>query len=141
MRIRRSVLSVTALLILAGVQTVSAEDFTITVPVRVSSLLAAAPEINVACAVGAGDTSTANRIGEGMKTVAVDGSGNYSGNVEVKFNASAGRDPFAATHYACYLRLMIGGSTVSPSATASNAAAQPKAGTTLTAISSGTLPQ
>lgn len=88
-----------------------AEDFNFTIPVKVLSL--ASPDIggHVRCGVGIGPVpgvggwgGLSSAVGEGGTNFDVDSaSGNYTSTVSVKFNASVGRNPATATHWACWL--------------------------------------
>jgi hypothetical protein len=131
-----------AMVILGSFQTAWGEDFTFTVPVRVSNLVPEVNKVIVSCSVGTADGYTAAQyIGAVAVLITPDASGSYSGNLELKFNADTGKDRAAATHYRCVLRLDVGGTNMAPAADASSTAARPKPGTTFTSIVSGTLPQ
>jgi hypothetical protein len=74
-----------------------AEDFNITVPVSFSRL---APEIEV-LEISCTTMSRDQVIGHGRAAPIRLSGGGYSGNVVVRFNATTGMDPRAATHYRC----------------------------------------
>ena len=94
-----------------------AEDFTLTVPVRLTSLHPSVTGGVVACVVGPESVATLarpfthpdERVGFGAARFTVDrASRGFVGTVVVGFDADAERDPGAATHYKCWLQLTRG---------------------------------
>ena len=105
------------LLALGATGTAWAEDFTLTVPVRLTNLHPSVTGGVVACVVVPEGVATAtrpfphpdDRIGFGAARFAVDGaSRGFAGSVVVAFDADPERDPEAATHYKCWLQLARG---------------------------------
>jgi hypothetical protein len=139
MKTFRRALAMSVLAILAGYEAAAAEDFTFTVPLRFTNLRAEVKLIVVSCFVGpfAGFSPYA-RLGSATSVATPDASGNYIGNVQVKFNVIPGKDPAAATHYLCTSSL-DGQGNITLAAT--DPLAQPKPGTTVSNSVSGPLPQ
>lgn len=81
----------------AGAHSALAEDFNITVPVSFRNL---APEIGL-LQVSCTTMSSNAVIGHGTSETVRISSGGYSGTLVIRFNATAGMDPRAATHYRC----------------------------------------
>jgi hypothetical protein len=139
MKTFRRAVAISVLAILAGYETAAAEDFTFTAPLRFTGLRAEVKMIVVSCFVGPfAGFSPGARLGSATSSATPDVSGSYIGNVQVKFNAIAGKDPAAATHYLCVSSL-AGPGNITLAAT--DPLAQPKAGTTITNSVSGPLPQ
>jgi hypothetical protein len=142
-RIRRIFL-ICAALTLGVFDIARAEDFTFTIPIRITNLSAEVGQISMTCQVFNGASSslnTSNMWGGGATYQAVDASGGYTGNIIVKFNAS--KSPASsATHYLCRLGVHQGTNMdpTAPSSGASQQWAQPKPGTTFTDSVAGTLP-
>jgi len=91
MKTFRRVVAISVLAILAGYETAAAADFTFTVPLRFTALRAEVTMIAVSCMVGAGANFSPNdRVGSATSVATPDATGNYIGNVQVKFNATAG---------------------------------------------------
>lgn len=81
--------------------TVSAGQFTITVPVRVSSLPPNVDGMLLACLLYTNEPRLGGRnIGVGRQRVNIAG-GAYSGNATISFDVTPGQDPATATHYGC----------------------------------------
>ena len=120
---------------LAAIGAAQAEDFTLTVPVRLNSLLPSTIGVTINC--GVGTASDPKNVGQSSTTISIDpNSGNVSQNVVFRFNASSDRDPSTATHYQCkfvnFLRVNGGGGPYIGGT---------KAGTPFTPVVSGSLPQ
>lgn len=81
--------------------TAHAGQFTITVPVRVSSLPPNVDGMLLTCMLYTNEPRLGGRnIGVGRQRVNIAG-GAYSGNATVSFDVAAGQDPATATHYQC----------------------------------------
>jgi len=106
MKIRNSFVGVIALL-MTGMTPVYAEDFTITVPVRLYNMVQGVGKAKVTCEVV---DSQGQRIGSAYKW-STHGVNQYPAGLEedivLKFNANPGKDPRAATDYNCDLKIQL----------------------------------
>lgn len=97
-----------AFLTLLGAAPAYAEDFTITVPIRVSNLPPSIEAALIYCAVSSTNRATRD-IGLGHASPRVEiRSGAFSGSATVRFNAAPGQDPGRATHYECGVSSFVG---------------------------------
>lgn len=111
-------LALAAAAYLVGARIASAQDFNITVPVRLNSFprevaqgeiwcwagLADMPNLDIG---GLGPDRSGKTLGRGRTAFPIDGnSGSFIGNVTVQFSADPGKNPGDATRYLCVLRLM-----------------------------------
>ncbi len=131
----------------------AADDFNLTVPVRLSSLVPGVTGGIVACVVGPVSIATvqravthgAERVGFGVEPFTVDGSRGFSGTVTVSFDADAGKDPAAATHYKCWLQLTANpdapGAVGVPGGDATDPLLLPRPGTPFSQVITGELPR
>jgi hypothetical protein len=132
----------------------AAEDFVLTVPVRVSQLLPGIRSGVVACVVGppaiAGtarpNSHPVDRIGFGVATFPIDQrTRGFTGPVTVVVDAEPGRDAGAATHYKCWLQLGAGEEgtveTALPGPDAAEPHLVPRPNTAATLVVTGELPR
>lgn len=96
-----------AFLALLGAVPSYAEDFTITVPIRVSNLPPSIEAALVACSVSSTNRETRD-IGIGHAPRVEIRGGAFNGSAAVRFNAAPGQDPGRATHYACAITSFVG---------------------------------
>lgn len=129
---------------LAAIGAARAEDFTLTVPVRLNSLHPLITGAAINCGVGTASDHV-NDVGLGSAQISIDpNSGNFSQNVVIRFNATTGRDPSTATAYRCVIFLSgsgFGGFTSNPGCSSCPITNRAKAGTPFTPSVSGSLPQ
>ncbi|HMA53059.1 MAG TPA: hypothetical protein VKT17_01275 [Acidobacteriota bacterium] len=102
---------------LAGVGLANADDFNITVPIRLNSWPREVAHGDVWCWVGPADMplihiggfgpeASGKVIGKGKTVFPINGdTGAFSDNIVVRFNADQGKNPGDATKYWCVLRL------------------------------------
>ncbi len=122
-----------------------AEDFNFTVPVQANNLLPEVYRIGAQCGArseGMSPSVSGGDIGRSeFVTVSVPDTGNVSANINVKFNALAGKDPNDAVKYICYLRLVAnlesGGTSSTIVPNENYLFAQPKPGTVFVGQVSG----
>jgi hypothetical protein len=151
---RRTLAALAGLLALAGAQSARAEDFSISVPVRVTNLLPTVTMGVVACVAGPQSVAAAarpnphaaDRIGSGAETFRVDReSRGFVGTVVVSFDADPGKDVVAATHYKCWLQLGTGpdgrGGMGAPRSEATEPHLLPRPNTPATLVITGELPR
>lgn len=144
-----------ALVLIAALAPASAlaEDFSLNVPVKLSSLVPGVTGGLVACVVGPGSiaavqrpiTHAGERIGFGIETFPIDSSRSFAGTVTVAFDADTGKDPAAATHYKCWLQLTSNpekpGAVGVPRVDANDPVLLPRPGTPFTQVITGELPR
>ncbi|HEV8585698.1 MAG TPA: hypothetical protein VGT02_12075 [Methylomirabilota bacterium] len=131
----------------------AAEDFSLNVPVRVSSLVPGIRGGLVACVVGPMSiaavqrpvTHAGERVGFGVEPFPIDASRGFAGTVTVAFDADPGKDPAAATHYKCWLQLTANpdapGAVGVPGVDANDPVLLPRPGTPFTQVITGELPR
>ncbi len=102
---------------LAGARLANADDFNITVPIRLNSWPREVAHGDVWCWVGPADMplihiggfgpeASGKVIGKGKTVFPINGdTGAFSDNVVVRFSAGPGKNPGDATKYWCVLRL------------------------------------
>jgi hypothetical protein len=113
-----------------SVGTAQAEDFTFTVPVRLSNMLPEVREAKVICNVYAVTTRGDRDVGRGNQAFSIPDSGNFSENVVVRVSADEGHDPSTAVRYACELTVLLpDGSWSQISVDSREPQARPKPGT------------
>lgn len=100
---KRNLLLAAALLLFCVAQSARAEDFNITVPVRVSGVPPNVTTFSVRCfavLLPPGAAAPTSQIGLGSVDQRITG-GAFSGNLTARFNAVPGKLASSATHYQC----------------------------------------
>lgn len=100
---KRNLLLTATLLWCCFTPLVHAEDFNITVPVRISHVPPNITTFSVRCfavVMPAGAAAPTSQIGLGQADQSITG-GAFNGNLTVRFNAAPGKIPSSATHYQC----------------------------------------
>jgi hypothetical protein len=141
------------LLALSAPAAAAAEDFNLSVPVRVSSLVPGVTGGIVACVVGPVSiaavqrptTHGGDRVGFGVEPFKIDGGRGFVGTVTVAFDADTGKDPTVATHYKCWLQLTANpdfpGAAGVPRADSADPVLLPRPGTSFSQVTTGELPR
>jgi hypothetical protein len=131
----------------------AAEDFSLGVPVRLTSLVPGVTGGLVACVVGPlsitavqrPTTHPAERVGFGVEPFKVDAGRGFVGTVTVAFDADTGKEPTAATHYKCWLQLTsepdAPGAAGVPRADATDPVLLPRPGTSFSQVTTGEIPR
>lgn len=133
------------LLVLASAPSASAEDFIITVPVRLYNIAQGVGKAKVTCEVV---DRKGQRIGAAAKWSSHEVNQSPDGleeDIVLKFNANPGKDPGKAVKYKCDLKLQLAGVEnepwQTPSRNSDNPHLKPKQGTEFRVEDSGPLPQ
>jgi hypothetical protein len=149
----RRLLAALALVAALAPARAAAEDFSLSVPVRLSSMVPGVTGGIVACVVGPiaiatvqrPITHSGERVGFGVEPFPVDSSRAFVGTVTVAFDADTGKDPAAATHYKCWLQLTANpeapGAAGVPGGDAVDPVLLPRPGTPFTQVITGELPR